>query len=958
MADTTRRAQLIISAKDESSASLKSMGEAAGQAGDKLKGVGDSAGEAGDKFAGSSRAMGMLGDAAKAAAIGGIAALGVAFVASIKSASELESTFARVAGLTNTPKEAIAGLTQEVLRLSTEIPVSANELGKAFYFISSSGYQGAEAMSILTESAKASAAGLGETQTIADAVTSALNAYGLAGSDAARITDVLTMAVKEGKGEPAELAGSLGKILPVAAAAGVSMEQVAASLSIMTRTGLSADEAATALRGTIGALLAPTKQSKDALAEIGLTTDQVATMMKSPGGLVSVLELLMQRTGGNVQQLDAIIPNIRALTGVLSSAGAQGAEYARVLGEMNSAAGTTDAAFAAMADTLEFKLKKAQNSIDALGTSVTSKLLPGLGQAADAASTLINWQDKLSEALQGVNKQLLTTAAGYGDYRDGMLGAAVAAGKVSEAEAEAYRAGIPLANSEESRAMIMQKIERQSGLLNNTLYEQAKAEEAVTQGAYGLNGALDESNRATQRAADATKAGTAANYEAVQSDKDRAASVKAETKVFEEYFKTIQSDVLGVKDFAKAQDELATKAAGIKSDLGESLGQGYSESSDKVQGLTGSLKEVETQIEANRVAHDTATKQFVLNTLTERLAVDGLSSAEQDALMKVADNFGLIDKSTVIAIGKANELADAYLTGKLNADQLVGAAGNLNKFLGSPNAFKTAMSTSGDSMAERRQQIPVAPVIDMTALQAHPLPTIDLPVSPKIDPDAFKGKQLDPIEVKVTPRFEEAKGVAGDSMAERMKQLTAAKPVEIKVDTTAATAQLQTLKKDTDSTTTIFNSMTTLAKSALDKLGISQKDMAGLVNTAAEVGVSAAGKLETAIIKVPKYNEIVFKIITIGDIPDIPGSSTSTVVQHGAQTGADFVVPAGYPNDSYPLRVSSGEHVTVVPQGKTSSGPQTMITYNQTYVLQDSLSTKIVLEQQRLERIRSVADAM
>jgi hypothetical protein len=33
------------------------------------------------------------------------------------------------------------------------------------------------------------------------------------------------------------------------------------------------------------------------------------------------------------------------------------------------------------------------------------------------------------------------------------------------------------------------------------------------------------------------------------------------------------------------------------------------------------------------------------------------------------------------------------------------------------------------------------------------------------------------------------------------------------------------------------------------------------------------------------------------------------------QHGADFVVPPGFPNDSFPLHVSSGEHVTVIPQG-------------------------------------------
>jgi hypothetical protein len=46
----------------------------------------------------------------------------------------------------------------------------------------------------------------------------------------------------------------------------------------------------------------------------------------------------------------------------------------------------------------------------------------------------------------------------------------------------------------------------------------------------------------------------------------------------------------------------------------------------------------------------------------------------------------------------------------------------------------------------------------------------------------------------------------------------------------------------------------------------------------------------------------------------------------GFQHGADFTVPGGFPHDSFPIRVSSGEHVTVTPRGQ--SGPQRVYNYN------------------------------
>ena len=42
--------------------------------------------------------------------------------------------------------------------------------------------------------------------------------------------------------------------------------------------------------------------------------------------------------------------------------------------------------------------------------------------------------------------------------------------------------------------------------------------------------------------------------------------------------------------------------------------------------------------------------------------------------------------------------------------------------------------------------------------------------------------------------------------------------------------------------------------------------------------------------------------------------------------GMDFVVPPGYPNDSYPMRVESGEHVQVTPAGQSPGGNTVNVT--------------------------------
>ena len=46
----------------------------------------------------------------------------------------------------------------------------------------------------------------------------------------------------------------------------------------------------------------------------------------------------------------------------------------------------------------------------------------------------------------------------------------------------------------------------------------------------------------------------------------------------------------------------------------------------------------------------------------------------------------------------------------------------------------------------------------------------------------------------------------------------------------------------------------------------------------------------------------------------------------GSHAGADFTVPPGYPNDSYPMRVESGEHVQVTPKGQGKGGGDVYVT--------------------------------
>jgi hypothetical protein len=68
----------------------------------------------------------------------------------------------------------------------------------------------------------------------------------------------------------------------------------------------------------------------------------------------------------------------------------------------------------------------------------------------------------------------------------------------------------------------------------------------------------------------------------------------------------------------------------------------------------------------------------------------------------------------------------------------------------------------------------------------------------------------------------------------------------------------------------------------------------------------------------------------IAELSSLDGTSATTTIhintyhedtfrQHNYSAGADFVVPPGYPNDSFRMNVESGEHVTVTPGNTTNN---------------------------------------
>ncbi len=308
--------------------------------------------------------------------------------ASAKLAMDFDSSMRKITGLVGIASEEVDQMRGSVLALAGSTARAPGELADALFFVTSAGLRGAEALEVLESSAKAAAAGLGETKTIADLVTSAMNAYGSENLSAAKATNVLVGAVREGKAEASELAGSMGQVLPIASELGVGFDQVGAAIAAMTRTGTNAATAATQLRAIMSSLLKPSADAAKALGEMGTSSQQLRKQLREEG-LVSVLGFLRDQMENNEEAMSRVFPNIRALSGALDIMGANAEDNIAIFDRMKDTTGLNEQAFEA-AQGPAFRLSQAFNRLKIEGIRLGDALIPVIEKIINFVSKMID----------------------------------------------------------------------------------------------------------------------------------------------------------------------------------------------------------------------------------------------------------------------------------------------------------------------------------------------------------------------------------------------------------------------------------------------------------------------------------------------------------------------------------------------------------------------------------------
>lgn len=211
------------------------------------------------------------------------AAFTLAAGASVKMAADFQTaTTQLITGAGES--EANIGLVKDgLLAMAPAVGIGPTALANAMFLVESAGYRGAAGLDVMKAAAEGAKVGGADATVVANALTTVLTDYALPASQAADVTSKLVATVASGKTNMADLAGAMSTIAPKASAAGISMSEMLGAMGTMTGEGISAQQAAQDLSGSIASLTNPTSVQTGAMAQMGLSSLDVAKNLGKDG---------------------------------------------------------------------------------------------------------------------------------------------------------------------------------------------------------------------------------------------------------------------------------------------------------------------------------------------------------------------------------------------------------------------------------------------------------------------------------------------------------------------------------------------------------------------------------------------------------------------------------------------------------------------------------------------------
>ncbi|EME7140911.1 phage tail tape measure protein [Enterococcus faecium] len=311
-------------------------------------------------------------------------------VAAAKVGGDFEAQMSRVKAISGATGDTFEQMKQQAIDLGAKTAFSAKESAAGMENLASAGFSAQEIMKAMPGLLDLAAVSGGDVALASENTATALRGFGLEASEAGHVAGVFARAAADTNAEVGDMGEALKYVAPVANSMGISLEETAAAIGIMSDAGIKGSQAGTTLRGALSRLARPTKAMQDTMDNLGVSFYDADGKMKP---LKTQVELLKKAFEGLTpeQQQNALVTlyGQESLSGMMALIDKGPDSLGKLTKSLKDSDGAADDMARTMQDNMNSSIEQMFGAFESAAIVIQKILAPSIRKVADAISGLV-----------------------------------------------------------------------------------------------------------------------------------------------------------------------------------------------------------------------------------------------------------------------------------------------------------------------------------------------------------------------------------------------------------------------------------------------------------------------------------------------------------------------------------------------------------------------------------------
>ncbi|MDV7688781.1 phage tail tape measure protein [Enterococcus casseliflavus] len=304
--------------------------------------------------------------------------------AAVKVGGDFEEQMSRVKAISGATGDAFEELRDQAIDLGAKTAFSAKESADGMENLASAGFDAQEIMAAMPGLLDLAAVSGGDVALASENAATALRGFGLEADQSGHIADVFARAAADTNAEVADMGEAMKYIAPVANAMGLSIEETAAAIGIMSDAGVKGSQAGTTLRGALSRISKPTKAMRETMDELGIS------FYDSEGNMISLQDQISLLSGSfdgltQEQKNQALVTlyGQESLSGMMALIDKGPDSLGALTESLEQSDGAADEMARTMQDNMNSSIEQMMGALESAAIVIQDILAPAISAVAD-----------------------------------------------------------------------------------------------------------------------------------------------------------------------------------------------------------------------------------------------------------------------------------------------------------------------------------------------------------------------------------------------------------------------------------------------------------------------------------------------------------------------------------------------------------------------------------------------